>query len=89
MPYNKQQTYKITSQIYRFLREEPDSVLFKKLKYSVEGMYESDSYNCYKIIATDMGLDKPWEEPEKTEPDSLVEQLRMTIKKVQDSVKET
>ncbi|GAG53236.1 unnamed protein product, partial [marine sediment metagenome] len=47
----------------------------------------SESYNCYKIIATDMGLGKPWEEPGKEEPDSLVQQLRALIKRVQDSVK--
>ena len=47
----------------------------------------SESYNCYKIIATDMGLGKPWEEPGKEEPDSLVQQLRTLIKRVQDSVK--
>ncbi len=36
----------------------------------------SESYNCYKIIATDLGLDKPWLEPGKEEPDSLVAQIR-------------
>jgi phytoene dehydrogenase-like protein len=36
----------------------------------------SESYNCYKIIANDLGLKKPWEEPGKEEPDSLVEVLR-------------
>jgi len=49
----------------------------------------SEAYNCYKIIATDMGLGKPWEEPGKEEPDSIVQQLRATIKKVQDTVKVT
>jgi len=47
----------------------------------------SESYNCYKIIATDMGLGKPWEEPGKEEPDSLVQQLRTLIKRVQESAK--
>jgi phytoene dehydrogenase-like protein len=47
----------------------------------------SESYNCYKIIATDMGLGKPWEEPGKEEPDSLVEQLRAVRKRVRDSAK--
>ena len=45
----------------------------------------TESYNCYRIIATDMGLGKPWEEPGKEEPDSLVQQLRTIIKRVQDS----
>ena len=46
----------------------------------------SESYNCYKIIATDMNLDKPWEMPEKEEPDSLVAELRTVRKRVQDSL---
>ena len=48
----------------------------------------SESYNCYKIIAKDLGLDKPWEEPGKEEPDSLVEQQRIVRKRVQDSLRE-
>ena len=42
----------------------------------------SESYNCYKIIANDLGLDKPWEHPGKEEPDSLVEQLREIKKRI-------
>lgn len=42
----------------------------------------AESYNCYKIIATDMGLGKPWEEPGKEEPDSLVQQLWTVRKRV-------
>ncbi len=45
----------------------------------------SQAYNCYKIIASDMGLGKPWEEPGKEEPDSLVEQTRWAVKKTRDS----
>ncbi len=37
----------------------------------------AEAYNCYKIIATDLGLDKPWEEPGKEEPDSLVHQVNI------------
>lgn len=37
------------------------------------------AYNCYKIIAQDLGLGKPWEEKGKEEPDSLVEQTRKAI----------
>ncbi|RLC93147.1 MAG: hypothetical protein DRI39_06710, partial [Chloroflexi bacterium] len=44
----------------------------------------TEAYNCYKIIATDQGLDKPWEEPGKEEPDSLVNQIREVEKKFQD-----
>jgi hypothetical protein len=32
-----------------------------------------------------MGLGKPWEEPGKKEPDSLVEQTRLTIKRMRES----
>lgn len=47
----------------------------------------SESYNCYKIIAGDMGLGKPWEEQGKEEPGSLVEQLWKIRKRVRDSAK--
>jgi phytoene dehydrogenase-like protein len=47
----------------------------------------SESYNCYRVIATDLGLGKPWEEPGKEEPDSLVQQMRAIEKRVQDSAK--
>jgi len=47
----------------------------------------AESYNCYKIIAADMGLAGPWDEPGKEEPDSLVEQLWKVRKRVQESAK--
>lgn len=47
----------------------------------------SESYNCYKIIANDSGLGKPWEEAGSEEPFSLVEQLKIIRKRVRDSVK--
>ena len=37
----------------------------------------AQAYNCYKIIASDMGLGKPWKEKGKEEPDSLIEQCRL------------
>jgi phytoene dehydrogenase-like protein len=43
----------------------------------------TEAYNCYRIIAKDLGLAKPWEEPGKEEPDSLVEQLKIVKKRVQ------
>jgi hypothetical protein len=43
----------------------------------------SESYNCCRIIANDMGLGKPWEEPGKEEPGSLVEEQKAMIKRVQ------
>jgi phytoene dehydrogenase-like protein len=45
------------------------------------------SYNCYKIIATDMGLGKPWEEPGKEDPDSLVDSMRTAVKRARESFK--
>jgi hypothetical protein len=47
----------------------------------------SESYNCYKIIAKDMGLGKPWEEPGKEEPESLYQQFRILMKRLQESAK--
>jgi phytoene dehydrogenase-like protein len=47
----------------------------------------TESYNCYKIIAKDMGLDRPWEKAGNEEPGSLVEQLRAIINRVQESAR--
>jgi phytoene dehydrogenase-like protein len=44
----------------------------------------NQSYNCYKIIASDMGLGKPWEEPGNEEPDSLVQQIRAAVQRSRD-----
>ena len=44
----------------------------------------SEAYNCYKIIAKDMGLGKPWEEPGKEEPESLVEQCKVINQRIKD-----
>ncbi|MBM3132578.1 MAG: NAD(P)/FAD-dependent oxidoreductase [Chloroflexi bacterium] len=43
------------------------------------------AYTCYKIITKDMNLGKPWEEPGKKEPDSLVEQGRISVKRMRES----
>jgi len=45
----------------------------------------SESYNCYKIIAKDMGLGKPWEEKGKEDPDSLVAIQRNLNKRLRES----
>ncbi|UCC60876.1 MAG: hypothetical protein JSV02_03380, partial [Dehalococcoidia bacterium] len=45
----------------------------------------SSAYNCYKIIATEKDLGKPWEEQGKEEPYSLVQTQRAIRKRVQDS----
>ncbi len=36
----------------------------------------AEAYNCYKILATDLDLEKPWEEKGKEEPDSLIQQMK-------------
>ncbi|MFN7950449.1 MAG: NAD(P)/FAD-dependent oxidoreductase [bacterium] len=43
----------------------------------------TEAYNCYRIIAADLGLAKPWLEPGKEEPDSLVEQIKIVKRRVQ------
>jgi len=45
------------------------------------------AYNCYKIMASDLGLGKPWEEKGKEEPDSLVEMTRWAIKRAREAFK--
>ena len=47
----------------------------------------SEAYNCYKIIASDLDLGKPWEEPGKQEPDSLVEETRAVSRRIRESFK--
>ena len=47
----------------------------------------SESYNCYRIIAKDLNLGKPWEEKGKEDPDSLVEQMWIQDKKKRDTFK--
>ncbi|MFO8101705.1 MAG: NAD(P)/FAD-dependent oxidoreductase [Dehalococcoidia bacterium] len=43
------------------------------------------SYNCYKIMADDMGLPRVWEEQGKEEPDSLVYWTRWAIDKAREA----
>ena len=47
----------------------------------------TEAYNCYRIIAKDLGLDKPWEQAGKEDPDSLVEQIRLVQRRVQATVR--
>ncbi len=49
----------------------------------------TESYNCYKIIAKDMKLPGPWQEPGKEEPESLYQQWLMILKKLEESGKAT
>jgi beta-carotene ketolase (CrtO type) len=46
-----------------------------------------ESYNCYKIIAGDLGLGKPWGETGKEELDSLVQETRAVAKRIRNSSK--
>lgn len=46
---------------------------------------DAEAYNCYKIIAGDLNLGKPWEEKGKEEPYSLVEQVRKTVQRARDA----
>lgn len=47
----------------------------------------TESYNCYKIIAKDMNLPGPWQEPGKEEPESLYQQWVMVLNKLEESGK--
>lgn len=44
-----------------------------------------EAYNCYKVIAGDMGLEGPWQKLGNEETESLVAQVRGIIKRVQDA----
>ena len=44
-------------------------------------------YNCYKIIAEDLGLGKPWLEPGKEEPGSLIQEWKIRERKLLESAK--
>jgi len=46
-----------------------------------------EGYNCYKVIAGDMGLDGPWIQLGDEENESLVTSVRNVIKRAQDSLK--
>ena len=48
-----------------------------------------ESYNCYKIIASDLGLDNPWEKLGGDETESLVEEVRRVIERSQASLEAT
>ena len=49
----------------------------------------NESYNCYKIIATDLDLGKPWEEPGKEDPFALREIQRELIQRQRDEFPRT
>jgi beta-carotene ketolase (CrtO type) len=49
----------------------------------------TEVYSCYKIIAKDLGLPGPWQEPGKEEPESLYQQWLMILKKMEESGKST
>ena len=45
-----------------------------------------EGYNCYKVIAGDLGLDGPWLQLGTEENESLVAAVRNVIKRAQDSL---
>ncbi|MBW1901355.1 MAG: NAD(P)/FAD-dependent oxidoreductase [Deltaproteobacteria bacterium] len=45
-----------------------------------------ESYNCYKIIAAEMGLDNPWQKLGSEETESLVAEVRNVVKRTQGSL---
>jgi hypothetical protein len=49
----------------------------------------TESYSCYRIIATDLGLGKPWEEQGKEEPYSLVQQYRLELERMREKFPST
>jgi len=51
------------------------------------GASVSGAYSCYRIIADDLGLAKPWLEPGKEEPDSLYQQVLIREKSLQEKEK--
>ena len=44
-------------------------------------------YACYKIMASDLNLGKPWEEPGKEEPHSLVEEHKKLFERMGEEFK--
>ncbi len=51
------------------------------------GASVGEGYTCYKIIAEDLGLAKPWLEPGKEEPESLYQILQTVEKGLQEKAK--
>ena len=47
----------------------------------------NEAYSCYKVIAEDLDLGKPWLEPGKEEPESLNEQVVSMQKRLQEQAK--
>ena len=55
--------------------------------FSGDGGSASGGYRCYKIIAEDFALAKPWLEPGKEEPESLYQILQAEEKRLQEKAK--
>jgi hypothetical protein len=51
------------------------------------GIMYQQSYNCYKTIAKDPNMGKPWEEKGKEEPDSLIAEQRKGTKRLRESLR--
>jgi len=52
--------------------------------WSAGGATVGSGYICYKVIAEDLGLAKPWLDPGKEEPDSLYQQVVNAEKRLQE-----
>ena len=52
--------------------------------WGTAGAGVGEGYRCYKVIAEDLDLGKPWLEPGKEEPDSLYEQVVIREKRLQE-----
>jgi len=59
----------------------------RPLSWQTTASGATESYNCYKIIAKDMNLPGPWQEPGKEEPESLFQQFNWLMKKWEDEGK--
>jgi hypothetical protein len=46
-----------------------------------------ESYNCYKIIASDLGLDNPWRKLGADETESLVAEAKRVIAQSRQSLR--
>jgi beta-carotene ketolase (CrtO type) len=52
--------------------------------WGAAGAGVGEGYRCYKVIAEDLDLGKPWLEAGKEEPDSLYEQIVIREKRLQE-----
>ena len=46
-----------------------------------------EAYNCFKIVAAELGLDNPWQKLGNEETESLVAEVRKVVERAQASLK--